>query len=32
MRCIPTAVNGTIDYLWAGALIAAPWALGFGSM
>jgi len=32
MRFIPTAVHGAIDYLWAVALIAAPWALGFGSM
>ena len=32
MRLIPTRVHGVIDYLWSVALIAAPWALGFGSM
>lgn len=32
MRFIPTRVHGAIDYLWGAALVAAPWALGFGSM
>jgi hypothetical protein len=31
MRFIPTATHAVIDYLWAAALIVAPWALGFGS-
>jgi len=32
MRFVPTRVHAVIDYLWAAALIACPWALGFGSM